>query len=475
MSERKTFAERVSNAFKALFDDPAGSPWNLGDVYWGPRNTAINFQLEAGAPNANSIVMACLNWIITAYPEAPLQVLRPVQGGVESVADHPLLGLLDQPNAYYSGLDLMAATLDDFNLSGNAYWIVPLKSAGRAAEIWYEPSFSMRPAQDARGYVALSGWQYKRGAAWQDVDERKFAVVHFRRGIDKYHQRLGVSRLTAAYREMYTDEEAAQYTAILLRNRGIPGLIVSPRNDAAPADRSQLEMLKANLMAKTTGDRRGEPIFFNAPTEITKLSFSPGELDMQAIRQIPEERISALMGVPAIVAGLGAGLERSTYSNFDQAREQAWYDNIIPTQRVIAMTIQNALLPIAGGRPGEQVSYNLKQVKALQEDQDRLYVRVNVGVAGGWLMINEARSATGWPLLPAGNVLVDAAPAPAAKALPALPERKSLAGPAARQSIQSSFERDVKAWYDEQVRQAQAEVVTPAPLVAGRNGHREDR
>jgi HK97 family phage portal protein len=397
----------VSGNYKELLAyDAAQSSWYLGDsagYMWrgGNGNTAINFAQESGPPDANAIVMACINWVTTTFPEAPLRVHRRVGDQVDTINEHDLLRLIDTPNQYYTGLDLWQATLQSYNLDGNAYWIVLLNGSGRPVEIWYEPNFAIRPIGSATEFI--SRWQVYRSGAWIDLDPKYQMVMHFRRGIDPRNQRMGVSRLNAAHREIYTDEEAAQYTATLLRNMGIPGFIVSPKGDVVITG-EDARIVKHDMMAATQGDKRGEPIVMNGAADVTRLSFTPSEMDLGALRTLPEERISALMGVPAIVAGLGAGLDKATYSNFEQAREQGWRDNIIPTQRVIAMTLQNRLLPLLGGRPGDTVDFDLSQVRALQDDQNALYTRMAVGFNAGFIMRSEARQVTGWPVEDADKV-----------------------------------------------------------------------
>jgi hypothetical protein len=119
-----SLSTRIAAAFKELFL-PAGSaaynsPWYLGDVrsagYTAP--SAINYQAEAGPPDSNAIVMACINWVSTTFPEAPIRVQRTTGQQTATVEDHALTMLLDTPNPYYTGLDLWAATLADYNITG---------------------------------------------------------------------------------------------------------------------------------------------------------------------------------------------------------------------------------------------------------------------------------------------------------------------------------------------------------------------
>jgi hypothetical protein len=138
-------------------------------------------------------------------------------------------------------------------------------------------------------------------------------VIHFRFGVDPDNIRLGLSPLASVLREVFTDDEGANFTSTLLRNMGVPGLLVAPSSDDAQPSDEDVKATKSYLSAMFTGDRRGEPLVMSAPTKIEQFGFSPEQLNLRELRRIPEERVSACLGVPAIVAGLGAGLDRSTY------------------------------------------------------------------------------------------------------------------------------------------------------------------
>jgi hypothetical protein len=132
---------------------------------------------------------------------------------------------------------------------------------------------------------------------------------------------------------------------------------------------------------------------------VEKLSFSPKDLDIGLLRRVPEERVSAVLGVPAILAGLGAGLERATYSNAKELREFFTENKLIPLWRMIGEEItQQILLPDYQEGSNMSAEYDFSEVRALQTDVNELYVRMNVGVQGGWITVAEAREKVGLPI-----------------------------------------------------------------------------
>jgi hypothetical protein len=53
---------------------------------------------------------------------------------------------------------------------------------------------------------------------------------------------------------------------------------------------------------------------------INRMALNLQELAIEALRRIPESRIAGALRVPAALAGLYVGLEKMTYSNFQEAR-----------------------------------------------------------------------------------------------------------------------------------------------------------
>ncbi len=133
---------------------------------------------------------------------------------------------------------------------------------------------------------------------------------------------------------------------------------------------------------------------------------------MSVLHRIPEERISAVLGVPAIVAGLGAGLDRSTYSNSREMAEWFTERKLIPQWRSDAAKLNVSLLPDFTSNRLFFVEFDITNVRALQEDMDAKYTRLQLAVGKPWMTINEARSEIGMDAVDGGDELSEPEPPP---------------------------------------------------------------
>lgn len=357
--------------------------------------------LPANEGRDNSIVAASVRWIERTYPEARLMVQKFNGKDWVEIPNHPLVRLINRPNPYYSGSLMIGATIPDF-LMGDGFWIKLRNPNTTIGQLWWAPSWTMTPVSESNT-TYIDYYEYNPNGTKQ-----RFAfddVVHFRYGLDPQNPRRGRGPLKDVLSEIYTDDEATRYTAALLRNMGIPGLIISPGKGTGgkliTIDEKEANALKADVVAKTTGNQRGQPIVMSANMEVTKLAFDPGQLNLRDVHKLPEERVTAIIGVPAIVVGMGAGLDRSTFANMAEAKESAYESCLIPLQRLSADELTVQLLPdFETDLENFRVAYDYSEVRVLQPDMDALFTRANGAWGSGLGMLDEAREIVGLPPLP---------------------------------------------------------------------------
>ena len=365
----------------------------------GPRSRR---ELEVGDGAGNSIVQSAVGWIARNFPEARVRVREKIGTELQETLDagvESFLDLLEAPNGWYSGVLLWMGTIADYWLSGNAYWLKVRGEAGRVVALWWIPSYVIGPKWDDKaGADFISHYLYKPTAI-DEYEIKPTEVVHFRFGFDPDNPRIGRSPITTVLREVMTDEEAAAYTAAILRNQGVPGIVISPDDETTEIEQTDADAMKEEFLANFGNERRGEPMIISTKARVEKLSFNPQEMDLRTIRRIPEERISGVIGVPAIVAGLGAGLDRSTFANYGEAREAGYEENIIPTQRILSADLRIQLLvDFVDEVRRFVVDFDVTEVRVLQEDQNRIWERAGNAVAKGITTIADFNRAVGLPV-----------------------------------------------------------------------------
>lgn len=389
----------------------------LSGTYQG---SSIDYNKAVGDPLQSSLVMAAVTWLSRTLPEAPLVVgVTDSKGQKTLEPGHAVAQLLRQPCPYYAGTTLWSAFAASWILDGNVYFYKIRNGSGKVIQLLYLPHFLVWPRWATSGQEFISHYDYMVDGQITRLDVAD--VIHFRNGIDPNNQRKGISPLAAVLREVYTDNEAASYAAALLRNQGVPGLLISPVGDQQ-IDPDSAEYLKRELLNRTTGDDRGKPFVAGGPVKIEQFGFDPKSMNVTGLRRLPEERLSAALGIPAVVLGYGAGLDRSIYNNVKEAREAAYESYLIPLQRIIVETLASHLLKELDARPGAFIEFDNSQVRVLAEDVDAVATRLAALYQAGLLKRSECRAQLGQPVDPADEIyLTDLQPAPVAAPAPAAP------------------------------------------------------
>lgn len=393
---KRTTAVRKAGA-KALAFDPAGVSWDF--VLPG---TGFNYAREVGDGLKSSVVVAALNWIMRAFPEAPAVTEKYDNEQWRVVPNHDLAMLLRQPNPFYSGRCLWMATAMDFCF-GESFWLKVRDGYDKVSELWWVPRALIAPKWDLQDPTSfISYYEYRVAGKVQRLDVRD--VVHFRFGMDPANIRRGFSQLAAIFREVYVDDQASNFTASILRNLGIVGLVFSPEGVNIPPNK--LEEFKKYVQMNFTGDKRGQAMAFASPMKAQLLQYNLQGLDVGPIRDISEERVCAALGIPAAVIGFGTGLQQTKVgATMREMIQLAWRGSIMPTQEIIADELDRSLLlEFQKNTDLFRVKFDTSQVRALWEDEQQRTARVLEALSKGAIMVAEARRELGYEVRPEHQV-----------------------------------------------------------------------
>lgn len=408
----------------------------------------------AGDLGLNSIIASAMDWYIRNWPQATPQVLRKVDSQqTEPLEEHPILQLLAEPEPGMVGNLLWGWVIQDYKLFGNAY-LRKQRIGGPGSAVvalQYIPQDMIRPVGNGRN--PLTHYTYTTDG--RSFDLPVVDVIHFRYGRDPDDIRLGRSPVQSVLREIATDNMASSSAFGLLNNGAMPSIIVGPdasgsaQVDISPDDAKQV---KRSLRENLVGDNAGGIVVMSGPYKMDRVSLTPSELALDSVRRVPEERICSALGINPMVLGLGSGLERSTYSNYERAQQAAWEDGMVPLLRSISDTLTISLLPdFAESQEGDRLAYDLSGVRALADDRQAESERAEKLYKAGICDRAEAKRIAGLEPTIEDEGIVHPTAAPAAIAEPQ-PSIRSFADPAVKsyptEAMQEAARRALR-WKEE--------------------------
>ena len=365
----KISAQVAAAVWKSMRFPGSGGGSGSSGMGWRRQLAGTNrdYASLAGDMWENSAVAACLNWLVTSFQDAVPRVFEEqADGKLTLYQKHALNDRLLNPNDAYDDTVLWAGTLLSFMVRGNGYWRIVWNRRGMPLELWYVPHRQVVPRWPTDGSAFIGHYDFTVDGQTEAVPIEE--IVHFRFGLNPYNQREGMSPLDSVRREVFTDTEATNYAATMLSNMGAVGGIATPKD----VDQPNWDPVKFAKFWKerTTGDKRGEMFAVDTALDITFPDNTPEKMALDVIRKYPESRICAVIGVPAMLVGLQTGLERSTFSNYKEARTAAWQDTLLPIQRIMGRQLTRQLLR---RMPSEsnvfQVGFDTSRIDVLQPDK----------------------------------------------------------------------------------------------------------
>ena len=355
------------------------------------------------SPEGNSAALACLNVLGTAFSEPPLKVYLKNQEGMDYISNHPAEDLLNNPNPNMTASLMNNYIVTSVAVYGDAFILKLRNDAGAVVQL--VPLLADQVEVKGNDQQLITKYQYKQKGNTLEIMPED--MIHLRERIDPRNHRRGLAPLRSVMVEILGDAAASQMGAALVKNTGVPSVVISPKNDLSMTS-DEAENIAEVFGRRFGGENRGRPLVISGgEVDIKTLSFSPKDLEIGKLRYINEERISAVLGVPSVLASLGSGLERATYSNVKELREFFTEQKLIPMWAHYANEFtKQLLLQDFEDNKDYCFKYDLSDVRALSQDEDATMQRITQGFNAGFVTVNEARQATQLPALDDGDYFI---------------------------------------------------------------------
>jgi HK97 family phage portal protein len=353
----------------------------------------------------NELVYACITEKAQSLPQSVLRVWPAGSSGGEPVESHRLRQLISQPNPVTNEFEFFELSVTYLDLAGNCYWLVERARDGLPAELWpLRPDLvRVLPTRNPRvwryGYILDPTPPRGQPAEVIMIPAGDLIHIKYPNPLDAY---FGQAPLRPASRATALDNSATDFVDSLLRNDAVPRVVVLTQE---AIDQEVADKLRAKWRQNT---RRGDPSFLQAGMTIETVGLNLRDLEFPDLRTISESRICMALGVPPILVGAKVGLDRSTFSNYGEARVSFWEETVMPLQRRFLEPIRTNLLPeYAGvGRNRVELRWDNSQVLALQESEQARWDRATNALARGGVTLNDFRRTVGLDPVPNGDVFL---------------------------------------------------------------------
>lgn len=375
-----------SVAQRALgFDLKSGLPSfsTTGSRHQAPDRRAFEQQAKA---YMNQVVLACIATRAQTLNEPPLFAVDPQTKS--PIPGHPLSRLFRRPNSDMSQSMFWQYVSTYIDIGGNAYIHKVRNVYGQVIELRPYHSGHIVPVSETGEWVDYYRYSYE--GVTEDIDPRN--IIHLRSYyIDPLNPALGISPIRAAGINVDTYNELMNTLYSYLRNNGVPSGVLSVTQ---ALNAGQVEQLKDQWQANTTGKNRGRPVVLPSGMTFTQMGLNVSNLEASSQFAQYETAICGIYRVHPSVVMTTAGLLSSTYSNMQTAFQEYTLLTRVPTWNTWEEQVE---LSFADEYPEVDVEFDTSGVAALQSDPDAVIYPVVAQFNANLITVNEARQRMGYP------------------------------------------------------------------------------
>lgn len=380
---------RAPTETKASATSPLMTAYSAHQPRFTPRQYE---QLAAEGYQKNVIAYRCVRLISQSAASVPFVIYRRENGQRVRLEDHPLIGLLRQPNPLQGGSEFLSAVYGFYLIAGNSYIEAVRPAHGSPRELWPLRPDRMRVIPGSHSMPAAYRYQTGSGHVDFPVDmiDGASPVLHLKsfHPLDDWY---GMSPLEAAAISIDQHNDAATWNASLLQSSGRPSgaLVYRPGNDAPPSlNDEQRQILRDDIAHFFSGSNKaGTPLVLEGGLDWKEMSLNPKDMDWLAGKDVSAREIALAFHVPPQLIGIEGSL---TFANFEQARLALYDDAVLPLVTHLRDELNHWLAPLFGN--DIEIDLDLDRVEALSYRREKLWDRLK---NADFMTVNEKRAALG--------------------------------------------------------------------------------
>jgi len=348
----------------------------------------------------NPVVHACVRVYAESFSQARLKTYNSKDG--EEIPNHPLTRLFQRPNELMGQSEFWRYVAAYILYGGNGYaHLLPSVAGGKrgVAEMWPYNVNQMVPIPSMQKWVDHYAYNLGNGD-WKDVPSQE--VVHVKWAVDPNRPWLGFAPVTPAAHDVDTHTEFTRLRKVILQNDAMPLTAVKIPPDQPPLTPKQRQEVRDDFRRLHGGPNFGKMALLERGADIVRMALNFDELQASELMASLEANICASFGIHPIIARVKIGLDKSTYSNYEEAVRDFTKTNLVPLWESVASEFTNSLQYYYGD--GWELGFDYSEIAALQEDQNALETRAADSLNKGLRTLNETRRLIGEPDVEGGDV-----------------------------------------------------------------------
>ena len=366
---------------------------DLGQASYPDVNYA-NFAAEGY--NKNEIVHACIRELAVSAATPRYYVTAPSSDGGSIEVERGLLyDLISKPNPYSDWYSFTERLVTFLMVAGNAY---ALKERSRGNQV--TALYLLRPDRVSiiAGDYGADGYVYEVGGKEYKIEADDMCHLALPNPAGDIY---GLSPLQVASRTVNLDLNMTDFAKVYFQNAGVPSGLLKLKKRLSSQE--EASTIRSRWRSQFGGVQNFHRIaILDDDAEYQPMAQSPKDMSLDGLHNLTESRICAVFGVPPILIGANVGLQRSTFSNYREARLAFHSETLEPlVSRILRYFNRNLFSEYTGN---ESLTVDWAEMRSVLDDQAATTTRINSLFTGGVITLNEARTSLGFDALTEGAI-----------------------------------------------------------------------
>jgi HK97 family phage portal protein len=388
-----------SPSFGANFGDRGFNPqteYRISANFSPSLENAIHLDGESGVPDAvyrkQPAVRICVDFLALNIAHLNLKTYRRgANAEREPASDSPLAALIQRPNPRTTRFDLIRATVADFALYENAFWLKARE--GDARRLYRIPPYCVT----VKGGNILTGPEsYELNTNGTPQPFSPDQIIHFT-GYHPTETRYGQSRLHALRMVLREEAEASRFRGKFWSKGARMDLVLKRPISAGKWSEEAFKRFREGWRQFSRGGSlEGDTAVLEDDMDVKEVSFSPKDAEFIAGREWALDVVATAYQIPLAML---SRTKSPTYASMKEFHKVLYVDVLGPWNAMIESTLAAQLVPEFDD-PDLYVEFNIDE--KLQGDFESQAQAARQSVQVPWMSVDEMRAKRGEP--PYGGV-----------------------------------------------------------------------
>jgi HK97 family phage portal protein len=368
----------------------------------------------------NELIYACVNRRAKAIAEAPLQIYDQSGETPQAVETHPLRTLLKRPNPRMGEKAFWRVTEMYLQIAGFACWEKERNNLGEVIRLWPMSPHWCAFRRGDRDPIASVEYKPYGITDLPPVPIQNVVLFQYYDPIAPLIRALSPSAV--ASRVSAVDNQVTDFLKLFFERGAVVNGLLKTEQSLNETETTRIR----ELWRKQHGGVSNwtDPAVMGSGVTYQQMQMDFRQMQFGDIDARDEARICQAFDVPPILVGAKVGLDRSTFSNYDEARKAFYEETIAPEWDFLESEVEQQLLTDFESLDDPTVTvfaldFDVSQVKALQEDRTAKWDRARGAFDSNLITRDEAREEMGLdPVDEEEQFAADVKPAPASPFVP---------------------------------------------------------